>query len=1135
MSLSLYELSLLKPSSILRIFAEKRHVQLVHNLRSPSRRSCSQKRQPQPQQQQQQQQGLHTLWEVAARYLGISEGIKSALVWKCLFSFCLAHCDWRGVALCVAELPLQPTVTCDPLGRLKLATAAASSSSSSSSKGKVKRLALLQRILSFLRRRREGGESVFLDELLLQQLARRGLFLEAPTAAAAAAAEAAGTEHDDTVLALLLQRHAKAGRLFRKQQSLPPQQQQRQQQQQPQLEAAAEMLPVGSLSPLHLFVMQLCLSNTLPSLLLSYLEHFCLGNDFEAQQLLKASIRARSNNSSSCSSSSTSSNGSSTLHWVTVALLGRLGNHALAAAGMHQAAAQLYPRGDSFVCKDSEGTPFLPVSAVSRLSPPMLVSLLAFIPQPPAAAAATAAAATTAAAAAAAADPRGGSEGQEHLFSVSPADLRFGLAPFRELSRAYFVDCMQQQQQQQTQDLVQQQQEGKTRFQEKPAVLKTCLFAASVLEQQRRIRHYQSFGGQGQQQQQAQQQQNPSWFLMDMQTWRKDLSLLNLLSECFRSLDVGSLLEPVEVFAAAAAAAAAAAGSGGGADSFSATGCVTLGAAVTGAAAVANGLEQQGSAAETAAATAAEAKALPLAVRQSFLNGQAFTSLLQRVHGPKPTTAAALDSSCRSSTSEGFSVAYFLSQGRPSAAFHLLLASRSSCRCCCSRRSSSRSSTCPAAEGNTFSEGLLLPLDPEQADLLQETAVHVALCNLLDEGVVSSCLLFLELCGIDATILRVDAQSARRIYEHQKQQQQQQRQNSAAEATNRRAAVPGDDAAAATVIQLFRGFPRPSSKSGSSSSSASSSSRSGRGISSPDLLSALRLLEEATWALSAPPEKAASGNAAAATAAIKRQATNPAHELPHSLTLLHELARKGHWLSVLHEAELQRCPKDTLRGVIEGYFTDPCLRGHLKRAIGCSSNSRSAAAAPESFWGNSDPLYLLVAARQKQQQRQLGLQLLREALRLRRPRLAVYASCFSDCSLLQCLSIWLALQAALLLPQHHHHQKQQQQQQQQQLAGLLRQSGLQRMQVHGAVLPTQQQHQEMLPRLLQLVQTGAAAAASAAGAAARDECILVSATAETLWGLVLSLGEAGCFVLLLRGFSLFDPKSPLMHVLHFLR
>lgn len=44
------------------------------------------------------------------------------------------------------------------------------------------------------------------------------------------------------------------------------------------------------------------------------------------------------------------------------------------------------------------------------------------------------------------------------------------------------------------------------------------------------------------------------------------------------------------------------------------------------------------------------------------------------------------------------------------------------------------------------------------------------------------------------------------------------------------------------------------------------------------------------------------------------------------------------------------------------YFTDPCLRGHLKRAIGCGSNSAVTGTVTDSSWRDAeDPLCLLVA------------------------------------------------------------------------------------------------------------------------------------------------------------------------------
>ncbi|OEH77183.1 hypothetical protein cyc_04998 [Cyclospora cayetanensis] len=755
LSLSLHELSLFRTSCVLEIFVEKRHVDLLHHLRIPSSRSKSGVREQQPRPLR-MQGGMHSPWEVVATCFGISKGCRSVRVWKCLFGFCLGRCDWRGLLKCISELPIHPAAVSDMWGRLKISDAPKLPRVESGHKGgRKKSVRLLQRVLSFLQQRRAGGESVFLDEMLLQQLARRGLFLEAgelPGALAATRTAAAkqpldpldAGEEEDAALARLLQRHAKAGSLFRKQS-----------QHSHRCRGVDEMLPPGRLSPLHLFALRLCLSNSLPSVFISYLEHFRLARNFAAQQELKAVLRSSSSNETK----------------------------------------------DTSVWKDAEGTCFVPLSVVACLSPALFVALLAFIPQ------SFAALESTQPGAACLAAPAGDCSKDRLPFFLSSDHLQRGLSPFKELTRAFFGSCMQQEQ-----------------------------------------------------------------------------------------------------------------------------------------------------------------------------------------HPPEQ------------------------------------------------------------AGGQKCKAKLLLHLSHEEKDLLQQTAMQVALCNLLDEGVVSACLLFLELCGIDATLLRVPT-------------------------------APTTDAAAAVVIQLFRDFPRSLSKSSS-----------GSGISSPPLLSALRLLEEATWTLSAPPQKSTvAGNAAITATAMKGQAANPwhlvahfcrAHELPHSLTLLHELARKGDWLSVLHEAELQRCPQDTLRGVIDGYFTNAQLRGHLKRAIGCSNTPvTSAIAAQESSssWGVVEPLNLLIAAQQHQphQTAQQGIQLLREALWLRRPRLAVYASCFSDCTVLQCFSIWLALQAS------------------------------------------------------QLLQTDTATAA--ASEAACEESLVLAATAETLCGLILTLANAGCSALVLRGFALFDPKSPLVDFLQFFR
>ncbi|TNV87663.1 hypothetical protein FGO68_gene5122 [Halteria grandinella] len=53
------------------------------------------------------------------------------------------------------------------------------------------------------------------------------------------------------------------------------------------------------------------------------------------------------------------------------------------------------------------------------------------------------------------------------------------------------------------------------------------------------------------------------------------------------------------------------------------------------------------------------------------------------------------------------------------------------------------------------------------------------------------------------------------------------------------------------------------------------------------------------------------------------------HNLPPSLTLLHELARKNDWIMFLYEAQQQQCPKETTLDIINDYFQSFSIKKHL--------------------------------------------------------------------------------------------------------------------------------------------------------------------------------------------------------------
>ncbi|KYF42104.1 hypothetical protein TGARI_224870A [Toxoplasma gondii ARI] len=403
-------------------------------------------------------------------------------------------------------------------------------------------------------------------------------------------------------------------------------------------------------------------------------------------------------------------------------------------------------------------------------------------------------------------------------------------------------------------------------------------------------------------------------------------------------------------------------------------------------------------------------------------------------------------------TAEGLSVAYYIAQGRPAMAFHLLFALRAASSL---PFSSSFSEAGPTVEDalagwtKQAADRVCLNLSEAEQEALYDVALTVALYNMLNDGVVAAALCFLELCGLETERVRVDALSARQIYLHRKgihahtstapnapfSRRSTKKKGAEVEAGDAgevtvtaadslsadggRARETGDtprggasaqatglegsgfegdetedeaeedawfpemaeedivpDEEAASVIDLFLSFPKPTKRpttttgaqTGEDDDGFGSQDEGGQeeqgarkprqrddkkadtklckdeneeeessaGISSPHLLAALRMLEEATWSLD--PNLATTQAAAATPLSLD----SPwhlvglfcrVHQLPRSLTLLHELARNDEWLLFLHEGDLQQCPVQTMTNIIDGYFRDAPLRHHLRIVV----------------------------------------------------------------------------------------------------------------------------------------------------------------------------------------------------------
>ena len=163
-------------------------------------------------------------------------------------------------------------------------------------------------------------------------------------------------------------------------------------------------------------------------------------------------------------------------------------------------------------------------------------------------------------------------------------------------------------------------------------------------------------------------------------------------------------------------------------------------------------------------------------------------------------------------------------------------------------------------------------------------ARRVALHNVFQNSVAASAVSFLELLEEPTETLRVDIQAARVIL------------------------LGGTDES--TVIRLFLSFNDPS-----------------------NLLAALKLLEEAAWAQEESPQTVSTNGGFESPWHLVALFCR-VHNLPRSLTLLHELARNGDWVMFLHESDLQQCPLGTVSDVIRFYFAPTPLRSHLNILVG---------------------------------------------------------------------------------------------------------------------------------------------------------------------------------------------------------
>ncbi|XP_057541426.1 uncharacterized protein LOC130820175 isoform X2 [Amaranthus tricolor] len=381
----------------------------------------------------------------------------------------------------------------------------------------------------------------------------------------------------------------------------------------------------------------------------------------------------------------------------------------------------------------------------------------------------------------------------------------------------------------------------------------------------------------------------------------------------------------------------------------------------------------------------------------------------------------------------GFAVEQHLHRGRALAAFNQILSSRVQ-KLKSDGIDIRRSSASLRGQANVQSDvqTLLSPLTQNEESILS-SVVPLAVTHYQDYVLVASCALLLEICGLSASVLRVDAAALRRVHSfyrsNQIMQQKQLLSNSATLHASCDVNITDSLAQALADYYLHQG--------GCVNKQEDAEKPVSNHL-SPTLLLVLQHLEKASllvysgeqtcgsWLLSGNGD----GNELRSQQKAASQSWNlvtffcQMHQIPLSTVYLSYLARDNDWVGFLSEAQIGGYPFDAVIQVAAKEFTDPCLRTHIltvlrgmqswkKATVPSSSDSpkdRNECSLPDQTFGISAELFQILAMCENQ--KESGKALLLRAKELSWSLLAVVASCFPDVTPLSCLTCWLEITAA---------------------------------------------------------------------------------------------------------------------------
>ncbi|KAF5727678.1 hypothetical protein HS088_TW22G01374 [Tripterygium wilfordii] len=377
----------------------------------------------------------------------------------------------------------------------------------------------------------------------------------------------------------------------------------------------------------------------------------------------------------------------------------------------------------------------------------------------------------------------------------------------------------------------------------------------------------------------------------------------------------------------------------------------------------------------------------------------------------------------------GIGLEHHLHRGRALAAFNHILGIRVQ-----KLKSEGQSKALTYGQANVQSDvqTLLAPIVPSEESLIS-FAIPLAITHFEDSVMVASCAFLLELCGLSASILRVDIAALRRISLYYKTTENSENYTKLSNGSAFHAVSHEGDALESLARALAEEYlHQHSAKSAKANPNSPLSRQPSRA-----LMLVLQHLENASLPLMVHGKTCGSwlstgdgnGNELRSQQKVASQHWNlvtafcQMHQLPLSTKYLVVLARDNDWVGFLSEAQVGGYTFDTVVQVASKEFGDPRLKIHIltvlktmqSRKKASSSSYSDAAEENETFFSDENiyihaELFRILADCEKQKNPAEAL--LKKAKALSWSVLAMIASCFPDVSPLSCLTVWLEITAA---------------------------------------------------------------------------------------------------------------------------